>query len=182
VLSRLIDLGLIDRQSPSGHSRRAVLRSAAKVGLAGAVAAPVISAVVPVAAAHASVRSSFTQLTPGYWKNHELQTTALLPQSLGTYYTVKSFTDATAVFDNMNNGNATALGGLAGQLLAAELNVAGGGGAPCVQAAISHANALLSSLFYVGPGPSYNLASWQRQDAIALGTTLANYNSGSSTC
>lgn len=54
VLSQLIDLGLVEAERGSGYSRRAVLRTAAKVGLGGAMAAPIISAVVPVAAAAAS--------------------------------------------------------------------------------------------------------------------------------
>ena len=51
VLSQLVDLGLVEATPSSGYSRRVVLRTAAKVGLAGAVGAPIISAVVPAAAA-----------------------------------------------------------------------------------------------------------------------------------
>lgn len=51
LVSQLIDLGLVEARSASGYSRRAVLQTAAKVGLAGAIGAPIISAVVPAAAA-----------------------------------------------------------------------------------------------------------------------------------
>src|SRR5438552_6506972 len=64
--------------------------------------------------------------TIGYWKNHRPQTTALLPQKLGNY-TVSTFAQATAVFNATNCGSSTsqgAIGCLAGQLLAAELNLA----------------------------------------------------------
>lgn len=51
VVSQLVDLGLVEVTPGSGYSRRVVLRTAAKVGMAGAVGAPIISAVVPAAAA-----------------------------------------------------------------------------------------------------------------------------------
>ena len=37
------------------------------------------------AASIAAIRGTGQRLTPGYWKNHETETTALLPQSLGSY-------------------------------------------------------------------------------------------------
>src|SRR5205823_6595506 len=64
--------------------------------------------------------------TIGYWKNHQSQTTALLPQKLGNY-NVATFAQATAVFNATNCSSTTpqdAIGCLAGQLLAAELNLA----------------------------------------------------------
>jgi len=51
VLYQLIDLGLVEPRSGPGYSRRAVIQTAAKLGLAGAIGAPIISAVVPAAAA-----------------------------------------------------------------------------------------------------------------------------------
>src|SRR6059058_2955448 len=60
--------------------------------------------------------------TIGYWKNHQSQVTALLPQKLGNY-TVATFAQATAVFNATNCSSSSAqaaIGCLAGQLLAAE--------------------------------------------------------------
>ena len=53
-LVQLVDIGLVAADSGLGVSRRTVLRTAAKVGVAGVAAAPIVSAVIPVAAAHAS--------------------------------------------------------------------------------------------------------------------------------
>lgn len=52
LLDQLTDIGLVE--VVEGVSRRSMLASAAKVGAAGALAAPIISAVVPIAVAHAS--------------------------------------------------------------------------------------------------------------------------------
>jgi hypothetical protein len=124
-------------------------------------------------------------LTPGYWKNHEAATTALLPQSLGGY-TVDTFAKAQAVFDAMNCGNSSsqnAFGCLAGHLLAAELNEANGAASPsCVTNAISEANALLSSGGYSGPTGTYSLTVAQRNAAISIAGTLDAFNNGSPTC
>ena len=54
ALAQLVDLGLVKSPLRAGYSRRTMLRTAARVGISGAIAAPIISAVVPVAAAHAS--------------------------------------------------------------------------------------------------------------------------------
>src|SRR5439155_1180747 len=72
-------------------------------------------------------------LTPGYWKNHQAATTAHLPQQLGGY-TVATYQQAVDVFNAMNCSNSSpqnAVGCLAGQLLAAELNVDNGSN-PCI--------------------------------------------------
>jgi hypothetical protein len=53
-LVQLVDIGLVATDSRIGVSRRTVLRTAAKVGVAGVAAAPIVSAVIPIAAAHAS--------------------------------------------------------------------------------------------------------------------------------
>lgn len=56
ALSHLAQLGLLETESGNAYSRRTVLRTAAKIGVGGAVAAPIVSAMIPVAAAHASTR------------------------------------------------------------------------------------------------------------------------------
>lgn len=182
VLSELIDLGLVEAEPGSRYSRRVVLRTAAKVGIGGAIAAPIISAAVPVAAAAQSHKSGATPLTPGFWKNHQSATTPLLPQPLGNYYTVSTFAKATSVFGNMNFGGSNSFNGLAGHLLAAELNVANGAGVPCAQQAISEANTLLTQVMYKGPSISYSPTPSQRSWAVELATLLNNFNNGSSTC
>jgi len=118
--------------------------------------------------------------TPGFWKNHQTQTTVLLPRSLGGY-TVDTSAKAAAVFDVMNCGNNSkqtngAAGCLAGHLLAAKLNVANGGDT-CINSTILDADAFLTSLPYTGPG-TYSLTAAQRADAIALKNKLDTYNNG----
>jgi hypothetical protein len=124
-------------------------------------------------------------LTPGFWKNHEAATSALLPQSLGGF-AVTTFSDAHAVFVAMNCGNSSsqnAFGCLAGHLLAAELNVANGAAEPgCASSAISEANSLLSGDGYVGPTGTYALSAADRATAVSLAGSLSNYNNGSPTC
>jgi hypothetical protein len=190
VLSQLIDLGLVEPEAGSAYSRRTVLRTAVKVGLGGAVAAPIISAVVPMAAAAQSVHTPPPgiqgPLTPGYWKNHQSSTTPLLPQTLGTYV-VMTFAQAVAVFNNMNFGGTNAFNGLAGHLLATELNIKlnalNGTTTPvCATAAVTAANNLLTSVHYTGPSGTYHPTSAQRDLAVALANTLNSYNNGSATC
>ncbi|MDP9284006.1 MAG: hypothetical protein M3P41_03485, partial [Actinomycetota bacterium] len=85
-------------------------------------------------------------LTPGFWKNHRSETTALLPVTLGTYL-VDTFNKASAVVDAMNCGASTdqsAVACLAGHLLAAKLNVKNGSD-NCINARIAQADALLAS-------------------------------------
>ena len=53
-LRELISRGLVDDVPDGDVSRRAMLRTTAKVTVAGAVAAPILTVVVPAAAAHAS--------------------------------------------------------------------------------------------------------------------------------
>lgn len=116
--------------------------------------------------------------TPGYWKNHADQTAALLPQSLGDYV-VDTWTKARAVFDAMSCGEGQpngALGCLAGQLLAAKLNVANGAD-PCIGAVTDKADGLLRSKGYAGPG-AYSLTPEERAMALSLKDLLANYNNG----
>ena len=124
-------------------------------------------------------------LSQGYWKNHQPATAKLLPINLGGY-SVSSSSQAAAVFAANNCGNSTAqnaVGCLAAQLLAAKLNLANHSQATaCVDTAISSADTLLGALGYVGPGGTYNPSSAERQSAVSLAGTLANYNNGSLTC
>src|SRR5215813_1175516 len=119
------------------------------------------------------------RFTPGFWKNHEAATTALLPQSLGGY-TVSTFAQAKAVFDAMKCSDAVNC--LAGHLLAAQLDVANGS-STCIAGTISDANAFLTSVGYAGPA-SYSISSSQRATALSLEVTLDNYtnDSNSPTC
>ena len=129
--------------------------------------------------------------TIGYWRNHEDDTTALLPQKLGGY-TVALFAQAAAVFDASNCGSSSsnaALGCLAGQLLAAELNLARGA-LPCIQPTVAKANTFLSGgtvtvggvttsgVVYAGPAGTYALSATQRTVALTLKDALDRYNNG----
>jgi hypothetical protein len=119
------------------------------------------------------------RLTPGFWKNHAAATTALLPQTLGSY-TVSTFAEAQAIFDAMKcDAPANCL---AGHLLAAELDVASGS-ATCISPTITDANALLTSIGYAGVG-SYTLTPAQATQALADEATLDSYtnDSTSATC
>jgi hypothetical protein len=119
------------------------------------------------------------RLTPGFWKNHEAATTALLPVNLGDY-TVSTFAEAKAVFVAMKCSNAADC--LAGHLLAAELDVAGGA-SNCIAGVIAKANTLLANAGYSGPG-SVNLTGAQANRAKNLAAQLDAYtnDSTSSTC
>jgi hypothetical protein len=122
---------------------------------------------------------SAKRFTPGYWKNHEAATTALLPQTLGGY-TVSTFAQALAIFDAMKCSDAVNC--LAGHLLAAQLDVANGS-STCIAGVISDANAFLTSVGYAGPA-SYTISASQRAQALSLEQTLDNYtnDSTSTTC
>jgi len=118
-------------------------------------------------------------LSAGYWKNHQTHTTSLLSITLGAY-TVGTFADATAVFDNMNCGKSSAndaAGCLAAQLLAAKLNVKNGAGT-CIAPTIASADAFLVSIGYTGPNATYTLTAAQRAQAIQLKDVLDTYNNG----
>lgn len=104
-----------------------------------------------------------------------------LSKSLGNF-SVSSVAIAAAVFRANNCSNASsssqnAVGCLAAQLLAAELNVANTSN-PCINTTIATANAFLVSISYVGPTGTYNLSTTQRNTALALKNTLVNYNQG----
>lgn len=115
----------------------------------------------------------------GYWKTNEAATTDLLPVMLGNYR-VDSFPNAQNVFKKMNcsiKSNNDAVGCLAGQLLAAKLNVENDAD-PCINSTIASADAFLISVGYIGPSGTYTLTKAERQSAIDLKTLLANYNTG----
>lgn len=116
-----------------------------------------------------------TQL--GGFKTNAALTTPLLPQDLGGY-AVDTFVKAKAVFDASNCGakKADAVACLAGQLLAAKLNVENGTD-PCIGPTIDAADAFLTTEAYHGPA-SYSLTKAERAQAIALKSQLATYNSG----
>jgi Prealbumin-like fold domain len=135
------------------------------------------------------------RLTIGYWKTHPSQTTALLPQKLGNY-TVATFAQANAVFNAANCSSSTsqnAIGCLAGQLLAAELNLANFA-SPCIQSTVNKANTFLkggtvtvsgktaAGVNYVGPSGTYTLSATQRAIAVALSNALNSYNNNSKSC
>jgi hypothetical protein len=128
-------------------------------------------------------------LSHGYWKTapHRAHTSSLLPITLGGY-SVTSYDSATAVFDQTNCGNSkdqNAIGCLAGQLLAAKLNVANGADT-CINPAIARADSFLSGgtvdgvsgVSYTGPTGTFSLTSAQRAKALDLHGVLATYNGG----
>lgn len=132
------------------------------------------------------------RLTIGYWKTHKPQTTALLPQNLGNY-SVATFTQATAVFNATNcssSSSQNAIGCLAGQLLAAELNLANFAN-QCILPTVNKASSFLKSgtvtvsgttatgVNYIGPSGTYNLNANQRTVAVKLSTALNTYNNNS---
>jgi len=114
------------------------------------------------------------RFTPGFWKNHEADTTALLPQMLGSY-TVDTFAKAQAVFDAMKCSDAVNC--LAGHLLAAQLDVANGSSI-CIAGVIFQANQFLIKVGYAGPG-SYTITAKQRAHALSLEQALDNYTNDS---
>ncbi len=120
------------------------------------------------------------RLTPGFWKNHEAATTALLPQILGSF-SVNDFATAVAIFDAMKCS--APIDCLAGHLLAAELDVASGS-ATCITPTIADANTLLTSLGYDGVGIYTTPTSAQKTQALADEVALDAYtnDSTSSTC
>jgi len=114
------------------------------------------------------------RFTPGYWKNHEAATTALLPQMLGGY-TVSTFDQAHAIFVAMKCKDA--INCLAGHLLAAQLDVANGSSI-CITGVIFQANQLLTKVGYAGPA-NYTVGSMVRDQAISLAQQLDNYTNDS---
>ena len=98
---------------------------------------------------------------------------------------MNTFAKATAVFNAMNCGNAatnskSAVGCLAGHLLATKLNLANGTN-PClaITTAVTNADAFLTNpVHYRGPAFTYTLTGTQRSTAIGIKNTLDSYNNG----
>jgi hypothetical protein len=131
--------------------------------------------------------------SPGYWKTHLSAVT--LGLSLGAY-SVDTTAQAQAVFNAMNcsgSSAADAVGCLAGELLAAELNLANGN-STCINPTVAKATAFLSGgtvtvggttvtgVAYVGPTGSYSLSKSQRTVATTLASALDAYNNAKKTC
>ena len=137
--------------------------------------------------AKAAGDGSTSDRTPGYWKNHRAATESLLPVSLGNYQ-VDTFARVQSVFKAMNCGSSkpqAVIGCLAGNLLAAKLNVKSGAD-PCINATITKADDFLKGLtvngvpgiVYTGPTDSYTTTAAQRALAIQLKNALDTYNNG----
>jgi hypothetical protein len=129
-------------------------------------------------------------LTPGYWKTHPGTLTnhkcisgpphpttpctiGELPLKLGTY-TVSTFAEACAVLSHLTC-KTTGINCLAGQLLAAELNL-GHGTNTCIMTVVNEANTLLSAVGYNGPRV-YHDTKTQAALAKTLANKLSIYNS-----
>jgi hypothetical protein len=137
------------------------------------------------------VHSVAAPLSPGYWKNHITtgtpNTQSKLPVSVGPYV-VDTTTKATAILEAMSCGKVSsenAIGCLAAQDLGAELNIKNGSD-PCINAAVTKANAWLSGttedgvpgLTYTGPNTTYTLTYAQRTEALALTSPQGTFNAG----
>jgi hypothetical protein len=130
-----------------------------------------------------TVHANFTNnLTPGFWKNHSKQTTALLPQTLGTF-AVTTFSEAQAILSEPGCGSAGKLNCMNTMLLSAELNLAQGGSTCIVtNGVLAQANALDVKYNYAGPG-TYNLTGADKALAQTLHDELSAYNiDGVPTC
>jgi hypothetical protein len=106
-------------------------------------------------------------LTPGFWKNHEAATKALLPITLGEYK-VETFAQAFAVFVAMKCSSP--IDCLAGHELAAKLDVKSGSN-PSIELVDAEADALLIAVKYEGPGKftlSENQTKREEQLKLAL--------------
>jgi hypothetical protein len=120
-------------------------------------------------------------------------TSQFLPKAIGNF-AVTTFPTAAKIIAANNCSNAStssqnAIGCLAAQLLAAELNVANISN-PCIVTVtdgINDANAFLEGLtvdgvtgiVYTGPNTSYTFTGAQRNEALTLKNKLVNYNQGS---
>jgi surface adhesion protein len=110
-------------------------------------------------------------LTPGFWKNHEAATTALLPITLGNY-NVNTFAKALAIFNAMKCS--APIDCLAGHELAAKLDLKGGSN-PSILPVIAQADALLISLNYNGVGNYTAPTAAQKALALQLETVIDAY-------
>ena len=111
-------------------------------------------------------------LTPGFWKNHQAATTALLPILLGNY-DVDTFGKALAVFNAMKCSSP--IDCLAGHLLAAKLDLKKPNpSSPSIIPTIMQADALLIAVNYGGPGVNTANAA-QNAQALALEVIIDAY-------
>jgi hypothetical protein len=126
--------------------------------------------------------SGTNNLTPGFWKNHQAATQALLPLTLGNHV-VSTFAEAKIILSGMGCGSVGALNCMAGMLLAAELNLAQGG-VTCIAPVVTQANQLLIKYNYTGfKTPGYVLTSADQALAMSLHDLLSAYNiDGIPTC
>jgi hypothetical protein len=146
-------------------------------------------------------------LTPGYWKNHAANSNSkgqyyssscsslkssscntqgpyaiqYLPVMLGGF-SVSTILLADPIWGAMNCSSSTdqgAVGCLAGQLLAAKLNVKNGSN-PCINTTIGNADTFLAGLTPPYSGgtwkPTNPLTTTQRTQALNLQNKLNNYN------
>jgi uncharacterized repeat protein (TIGR01451 family) len=127
------------------------------------------------------LQSSWTRAhQAGWWKNHDSETSALLPIGIGDY-AVANLAAAAAVFDANNCGRSQgdAVGCLAAELLVAKLNLKSGSDA-CIQSTVSAADTFLVGVGYSGP-TSYTVTASQRSQAISLRNALQSYD-GNGSC
>jgi hypothetical protein len=110
-------------------------------------------------------------LTPGFWKTHQAATTALLPITLGNY-NVNTFAKALAIFNAMKCS--APIDCLAGHLLAAKLDLAGGSD-PSILPVIAQADALLIAVNYNGPGNYTPPTAAQKSLALQLEVLIDAY-------
>jgi hypothetical protein len=108
-------------------------------------------------------------LTPGFWKNHEKATTALLPITLGNYK-VSTFAQALAVFQAMKCSSP--IDCLAAHELAAKLDVKNGSN-PSIEPVDAEADALLIAVKYNGPGKfTLSAEPKEREEQLKLALKL----------
>ena len=128
-------------------------------------------------------KPSVMTLTPGYWKNHlsftpghptAPYTGEYLPITLGTY-TVSTTSDAFDVLSNLEC-RTTGINCLAGQLLAAELNLANNT-STCIATVVAAADTLLTKVGYNGPRSYPTVTKSQAAMAKELASELSLYNS-----
>ncbi len=101
-----------------------------------------------LAGAAGKCKQTATARTIGFWKNHQPDASALLPQTLGSHL-VAGFSSASGIFRAASGRNAHNM--LAAQLLASKLNVANGVAASCTGGAIADADSILDAAGYSGP-------------------------------
>lgn len=127
-----------------------------------------------------------TALPASYWKANPAQIVPLLPQPLGNY--IVNLTQvggqaspqmAVDVFNAMNCSNSSAptvVSCLAGEQLAAELNIKHGANVCHIAGTVSAVNTFLVAIAYAGPNGKYKLSPDQRRQATSDSNALDAYN------